>query len=58
MENKKVTPPKIQKVKVPQFGNEEWRTGMMCVTMESKEAEIIKLAEKINEIIDFLYTQA
>ena len=42
----------MEKVKVPQFGREEMIGGMRTVTMESKEAVIIELAEKVNEIVD------
>jgi len=41
----------IEKIEVPQFGR-EIRPGV--IQMESKEGEIIKLAEKLNEIIDYI----
>lgn len=48
----------IERLNVPTFGREDvvFSNGVEYknLTMESNEAEIIKLAEKVNEIIDVL----
>ncbi len=45
---------KPEKLQIPRFGREQIIGGFTTVTIDSKEAEIIKIAEKVNEIIDFL----
>lgn len=45
----------MEKLEIPHFGREVITDlGFKQIIMESKEAEIIKIAEKINEIIDTL----
>jgi len=49
----------IEKIEVPRFGREEVMTmpdgtELTSVIMEDKESEIIALAEKVNEIVDYI----
>lgn len=45
----------MEELEIPKFGREEITDlGFKVVTMESKESEIIKIAEKVNEIVQWI----